>query len=86
MDASHCSPTRGLTAIGLAMQRTATDYDLTDRLSRFLREADGHRLTRRDPEPELVQASPRREGTVLTREYDAARASAGTASWSAGGK
>jgi len=60
----HRSPYPGAsTAIGLAIAADRTsDYDLTDRLSR------GFGVFR-----ESVQASPGgREGTVLTREYDAA--------------
>ena len=76
----HRSPYPGAsTAIGLAIAADRTsDYDLTDRLSRgfgVFREADGgHRLTfDAILSPESVQASPGgREGTVLTREYDAA--------------
>ena len=76
----HRSPYPGAsTAIGLAIAADRTsDYDLTDRLSRgfgVFREADaGHRLTfDAILNPESVQASPDgREGTVLTREYDAA--------------
>ncbi|WP_314274557.1 Hsp70 family protein [Actinomyces naeslundii] len=76
----HRSPYPGAsTAIGLAIAADRTsDYDLTDRLSRgfgVFREADGgHRLTFDSIlSPESIQASPGgREGTVLTREYDAA--------------
>lgn len=76
----HRSPYPGAsTAIGLAIASDRTsDYDLTDRLSRgfgVFREADAGTRLVFDPilSPDSVQASPNgREGTVLTREYDAA--------------
>ncbi|MBF0696461.1 Hsp70 family protein [Actinomyces bowdenii] len=76
----HRSPYPGAsTAIGLAIaaDRTAA-YDLTDRLSRgfgVFREADAGQRLVFDAilSPDSIQASPDgREGTVLTREYDAA--------------
>ncbi|RJF44778.1 Hsp70 family protein [Actinomyces sp. 2119] len=76
----HRSPYPGAsTAIGLAIAADRTsDYDLTDRLSRgfgVFREADGGSRLVFDSilSPDSVQASPGgREGTVITREYEAA--------------